>query len=389
MFERRVGLLILAASALALVTLACGETVPPTPVPTDTPEPTNTPRPTNTPLPTDTPRPTHTPQPTNTPRPTNTPIPAPGDVILAESFSGPDSEARWELWEDESYAFSIEGGKLIASGADPDTIDWTNGAGVYADLDLQVEATILEGGTEALFGIVFALDPSTHSHERCLVQGDDSAACTEVVDGEPEFGDWVRVASFPGGDANELRLIVVDHQWALYVNDQCVGSGESDVVEAGQIGLAVSTASENSAARIEYDNLIVRVPDDDSLDLLACQPTPFTSVSEPAPEPAPEPTPEPTPEDGGAGSGNSIVEVSNQATGVGCRIIVFTGDGDRVLDVASGDTGRMELPPGRYGWGLWLGGKTPASQVVELNLRPGSLCRIVCWNDHYNWSGCE
>ena len=77
--KKRDWLLALAALALALVTLACGEAVAPTPEPTATPKPTDTLLPTNTPLPTstptNTPRPTSTPLPTDTPAPTNTPPP--------------------------------------------------------------------------------------------------------------------------------------------------------------------------------------------------------------------------------------------------------------------------------------------------------------------------
>lgn len=81
--ERRRHSLVLILLVSISVTLACGETTAPTPVPTnaplptDTPQPTDTPVPTNAPLPTNTRRPTDTPGPTNTPQPTNTPTPEP------------------------------------------------------------------------------------------------------------------------------------------------------------------------------------------------------------------------------------------------------------------------------------------------------------------------
>ncbi len=93
--KKRDRLLALVALALALTTLACGETVAPSPEPTATPRPTDTPLPTNTPLPTstptNTPRPTSTlaSVPTNTPPPTNAPTSTPRPAPAATSPPAP------------------------------------------------------------------------------------------------------------------------------------------------------------------------------------------------------------------------------------------------------------------------------------------------------------
>ncbi len=76
--RKRIGLLASAVLVLALVTLACGETVSPTP------EPPSTPYPTYTPYPTFTPEPTPTPTPTSTPTVTVQPV---ADTIRIAAFN--------------------------------------------------------------------------------------------------------------------------------------------------------------------------------------------------------------------------------------------------------------------------------------------------------------
>ena len=267
---------------------------------------------------------------------------------------------------------------MIAVGSDPDGFAWTKSTDSYSSLDLQVEATILEGDTEAIFGTGFAIDSSGDNWKACLVQGDDSAYCGEKVSGELDWGDWVSVDLSSEDDANVMRLIVADRKWALYVNTQCVGSGETHDARQRPIGLLVSTASESSAARIEYDNLTIRVPDDDSRELLACEPRPYTSGGG-APSGG-----------GGAGSGNGILQVSNQIAGVGCHL-EFWGPTAHTIDVGTGDTRRVETVPGEYGWRAFIGGRE-TGQADTAKLGPGGVCSFTCMEDGdtmwINW-GCN
>ncbi len=338
--------------------------------------PTNTSRPTT--APTQTPKPaatsTQTPRPSATPMPTTTPTPAPGDVVLAESFSGADSEARWELWNYGIYDFRIEGGKLVAVGSDPDGFARVESIDTYSDLDLQIDATIREGGTEGVFGIVFALDSSEDNFKVCRIRGDDSADCGENVNGEFDSGDWMSVDLSSHSDANVMRLIVADDQWALYVNAQCVGSGESQFVGRRRIGLVVSTASEDSSATIEYDNLIIRVPDDDSKELLVCEPTPYTSESPSQPTQPPA--------SGGMGTVDGTIYLSSQAsTATTCRISVWGNGNDFIMDAGLDSPASRQTSPGEYWWRVYFGRSDGPPLARTMQLPPGGQCSVTCYDE--------
>lgn len=346
-----------------------------TPPPTATTFPTNTARPTTTPTQTSepTPTPTQTPRPTRVPRSTATPTPAPGEVVLAESFSGADSEARWNLEGSDGHDFRIRDGKLLASGSDPDGFGWTESTGTYSNLDLQVDATVLEGGAGAVFGLVFVLDASGNNYKACLIYGDDSAYCGKRVSGELEWGDWVNVGLSPRGDANVMRLIVVGEQWALYVNEQCVGSGTSLYTERRRIGFLVSTDSEDTT-RIEYDDLIIKMPDDDSEELLTCNPVPYSIAPQPTQPPAP------------TGSGNGTIYLSSQtSTASTCRISVWGNDNFQ-LDAGPGNPASRQVAPGSYGWQVFFGnGQTSAN---SMQIRAGGQCSFTCYDNEVRW-GCN
>jgi hypothetical protein len=346
-----------------------------TPPPAATTFPTSTARPTATPTQTSEPTPT----PTQTPRPTATPTPAPGEVVLAESFSDADSEGRWNLEGSDGHDFRIRDGKLLASGSDPDRFDWTESTGTYSNLDLQVDATVLEGGAGAVFGLVFLLDASGNNYKACLIYGDGSAYWGKRVSGELEWGDRVKVGLSPRGDANVMRLIVVGEQWALYVNEQCLGSGTSFYTQRRRIGLLVSTDSEDTT-RIEYDDLIIKMPDGDIEGLLTCDPVPYSSAPTPTQPPIPTPPPPPPP------STNGTIYLSSQTSAAStCRISVW-GNENFQLDAGPGSPASRQVAPGDYGWQVFFGNRQTAPSSMQI--RAGGQCSFTCYDNEVRW-GCN
>ncbi|NBD36505.1 MAG: protein kinase, partial [Chloroflexi bacterium] len=192
-------------------------------------EPTSTLRPTSTSLP--------------DVDPTATSVPGAGDLILNETFSlSSVSAERWDLPDEDEYFYEMDNGELIAWHEDPDSFSWTASADAYEDFDLTMDVRILEGGEDAVFGMVFAMDEESDNYVGCLVQGDDSGYCMEKEDGELDFGDWMRVTVMHLAQGlNQVRVIRVEGDWAFYVNDECVGSGEGGGVAEGYLGLAAST----------------------------------------------------------------------------------------------------------------------------------------------------
>jgi hypothetical protein len=68
---------------------------------------------------------------------------------------------------------------------------------------------------------------------------------------------------------------VSHEEWAMAVNDKCIGSGFVDFGPEGQPALAVSTADNEDIASIAYDNFLVRTPTENGLALLQCEPEQF------------------------------------------------------------------------------------------------------------------
>jgi hypothetical protein len=91
------------------------------------------------------------------------------------------------------------------------------------------------------------------------------------VDGVAEYSDWALVDLSVLRD-NEILFVVNERQWAMAVNDQCIGSGPVDFSPEGNIALAVTTEYDGEPAVVTYDNLTVIAPTDQGLALLNCQP---------------------------------------------------------------------------------------------------------------------
>ena len=218
-----------------------------------------------------TPEATQTAEPTRTqPDPTSEPIDPPqAGELFSDTFDGKSSAANWELWQDESAEFRIGDGHLTAVGLDEDMVNWVQLVEPYDAFQASVEAGIVEGGSSAFFGIAF--NGAGDDYVGCFVQGDNSAYCAESVDGETEYSDWVVVDLSVLRD-NEILFVVNERQWAMAVNDQCIGSGTVAFAPGGQIALAVTTEYDGERAVVTYDNFMLLSPTDQGLALLNCQP---------------------------------------------------------------------------------------------------------------------
>ena len=173
------------------------------------------------------------------------------------------------MWQDEHAEFGIAGGRLIATGYDVDTMNWVKQKDAYTDLELSVTAAILEGGESAFFGVVF--DGQGDNYVGCFVQGDNSGYCAQSLAGQTEYSDWVSV-DLHALQENEILFVVKDEEWAMAINEQCLGSGSVDFEPEGQLALAVSTANSDDIASIAYDDFRVRTPASAGLAILHCEP---------------------------------------------------------------------------------------------------------------------
>ncbi len=195
--------------------------------------------------------------------------PSQAGELFSDTFDGKSSAANWELWQDESAEFRIGDGHLTAVGLDEDMVNWVNLVEPYDAFEASVDANILEGGRAAFFGFVF--DGAGDNYVGCFVQGDNSAYCAVSVEGETEYSDWVVVDLSVLRD-NAILFVAAGGQWAMAVNDQCVGSGLVAFTTGGQPALAVTTESNDERAVVAYDNFSLHSPTEQGLALLNCQP---------------------------------------------------------------------------------------------------------------------
>ena len=326
---------------------------------------------------------------TSTPRPTSTSIVdidttdipdlASGDLIFEDSFaSRSTSEAHWDLPDEDDYGYEVDGGQLVAWHEDPESFSWTASEDVYEDFDLTMDIKVLEGGEDAMFGMLFAMDDEGDAYLGCLVQGDDSGYCMEKAGGEIEFGDWMRVnVMHQAYGVNKVRVIRVGDNWAFYVNDDCVGSGRGGGVAEGYLGLAASTF--DAPVEIAFDNVELRAPSLTSRAQLSCRPESYGEETEAETETASTPTPRPTaatssPEP----SGGNVFEFHNYTGDQRCHF-EFWGPASYSVDVGVGESKVIrDISNGEYGWKTFITGIGESSGNSPVKMVAGGRCVITC-----------
>ncbi len=331
---------------------------------------------------------------TSTPRPTSTSAVgatdtselSAGDLIFGDTFSvRSTSEAQWFLPDEDAYGYEVDGGELVGWHEDPESFSWAESLDAYEDFDLTMDVKVLEGGEDAMFGLLFAMDDESDNYLGCLVQGDDSGYCMEKDAGEIEFGDWARAdVMHQAYGVNKVRVIRMDDNWAFYVNDACVGAGRGGGVAEGYLGLAASTF--DAPTEIAFDNLEVRAPSLTSRAQLSCRPEfygeeteaapPATSRPTAAPTAAPTSPPEPT--TAPPPSGGNVFEFHNYTGDQSCHF-EFWGPASYSVDVGVGESKVIRnIPNGEYGWKTFITGLGESSGNAPVKMVAGGRCVITC-----------
>ena len=111
-----------------------------------------------------------------------------------------------------------------------------------------------------------------------------------------------------------------------------------------------------------------------------------TQIPAPAatPVPAPPPTVPPAPAPA-QGQGTVYLE-SHTSDSATCRISVWGGGNDFLLDAGPGNPASRQVPAGKYGWEVHFGpgGRTG---TTEMDLRAGGTCSFACYDEYVQW-GC-
>lgn len=251
---------ILAAAALALVTLSC-QLIWPTATPAPTlPPPAGEPtQPAPTPSPTTPPQPTYA-KPTPALPPT---APPPSDILFEDDFNSPNS--GWEVGDYDDGSVGYGDGYYFVISRQQGKAMWGLGYQDFTDLVIEVDATQVSGpaNNNNGYGVKCRVQPVGTGGDgyAFLISGDGYYSIHVVSGGHYEsLVDWTPTDAVRQGNAtNHLRAICDGSHLALFVNGQLVGETEDTTYTSGDISL-IAVTLEPEATEVRFDNLVVTAP---------------------------------------------------------------------------------------------------------------------------------
>jgi hypothetical protein len=211
-------------------------------------------------------------------------LPAPpGELIYVATFEGFNDE--WRLYGGRLSAEIVEGGLRLSVG-DFQSGPYSEARPNFADFDLRVEATPLEGPLNNAYGVIFRLfDRDTYY--LFLVSSDGYYRVSRRVNGtERILSNWIRSPLVREGlnVTNHLRVVAQANRFQFYINEQlaqlcipdgpnaestyrlgqCIGGTMQDTlvdnaITIGQIGVIAQTLNESGVV-VSFDNVLVFGP---------------------------------------------------------------------------------------------------------------------------------
>jgi len=198
---------------------------------------------------------------------TSSPGPAPqvtdSDLLFGDDFT-PESTGAWVLEGDESGSTSIQDGRLVIDLMQPSAIQYAAlDEPAFTDFDLLVETQLIEGSSEATYGLLFRM-VGPEQFYRFELTGDGHY----VVERHDEGGAWQRlVAGWQKSDAlmrgpgaiNRLRVTAIGPDMVFYANEQLLAEVQDSNYSGGKIALDAGTFGDRRTI-VAFDNLAVRAP---------------------------------------------------------------------------------------------------------------------------------
>lgn len=185
------------------------------------------------------------------------------NYLYEDDFSA-DQAGRWITEGDELGSTTLDGERLIIDINVANTLQYsTLDEPDFSDIDLRVNATLLDGGEDSTYGILFRMQ-GPDAFYRFEVMGDGHY----MVERLNSDGSWKRfVDDWERSDAiladlnstNELRVVAVGPVIAFYVNDELLTEVTDSAYVAGQIALDAGTFGMPKAT-VAFDNLTIAEP---------------------------------------------------------------------------------------------------------------------------------
>lgn len=214
----------------------------------------------------------------------------PGEVAYVAAFDGFADD--WNLAEGRLKAQILENGVLRLDVGVENSLPFAEVKPHFADFDLRVQATAVDGPEDNGFGVIFRLQnkgnasPNDDDFYLFLISSDGYYRVLRSVNGSPkDLSTWIPSDAIHTGISatNWLRVVAVGNQFRFYVNDQqlqlcipddpeaastyttaCLGGTmrdtlDDDAIPSGQLGVAAQSLREGGVI-VDFDNLVILGP---------------------------------------------------------------------------------------------------------------------------------
>jgi hypothetical protein len=179
-----------------------------------------------------------------------------GGVLLAETFANPSSSRLGENEDPEVRSTFVDGAYEIQVKA-PELITWNTLDGVYNDVAIQVETTLINGSETALGGLIFRYQDNQNFY--LFSVANDGFYRLEILENDEWLTliDWTSTdAIAPAGMSNTIRVETRGDRISLFVNEVWLDETVDSTFTDGEMALAVGTF-EDGGATIQFDNLVI------------------------------------------------------------------------------------------------------------------------------------
>lgn len=195
-----------------------------------------------------------------------TPAPAPeeepaGEVLFADDFEDPDS--GWMTDDTDAGWMDYDDGAYVIYAVDEATILWSGADQSFDDVDVAVDATLVDGprNDNVGFGVGCRMNVDDDTGYFFLISGDGYYTIlrsdpTEYV----TLIEWSETdAVEQGNELNHIAALCEDDQLRFIVNGEEIDSTQDDTYAEGDLALAAITF-EDAPGEVHFDNMVVTAP---------------------------------------------------------------------------------------------------------------------------------
>jgi len=182
-------------------------------------------------------------------------VPSPG-LLFEDDFSNPSS--GWPRESEEVYEFDYENDEYHILMKKSNWAAWASNKTLelFTDFTLEIDARLLSGPTQSLYGVVFRLQDNDNLY-RFLVWGDGHYLVGTKLNGKWTVLQSKTKSAFinQGNSTNHFKVVCEGSKIEVYVNGHYLTTVTDDSLSEGYMGVIVDTPQANT--HVSFDNLRV------------------------------------------------------------------------------------------------------------------------------------